>query len=63
MKITITKKLSKKISKALKGFMSVLLILSLYTCASEPAKPKKSLKIKPLSRVLIYLLKDTIPDN
>ena len=39
MKITITKKLSKKIFKALKGFMSALLILSLYTCVSdEPAK-------------------------
>ena len=42
MKITITKKLSKKISQALKGFMGVLLILSLYTCVSEePAKPNK----------------------
>ena len=38
MKITITKKLSKKIFKALKGFMSALLILSLYTCASEEQK-------------------------
>ena len=43
MKITITKKLSKKIFKALKGFMSALLILSLYTCVSEePAKPDKT---------------------
>ena len=42
MKITITKKLSKKIFKVLKGFMSALLILSLYTCVSEePAKPNK----------------------